>query len=288
MKSPNRPPPIAPNSNCPAIVDPTPNCLRRLYPPTRPMRSRNGPGLMNTDIRSPMITSGVAIPAAASRSITRVIAIPAIRPASNPAATALDRLMTRSMNCRGVCAKRVTHAVPLGPRDLIYSGASRQSTLAYGGGCVRSFAPLRVTELGNASEKLKRIPYQRCNDASAGDESSAQRAGNLRFAARASSMIDRDLEDAQTCPRRFHLHLQIPAVSHFFHRQLSERIAPDRAEWAHVSVRHTVKESQNPAGHSSGENLLEIHAARLRAGRAFESRSQSRACHKQSDRPVGS
>ena len=49
------------------------------------MSERNGPGGMKTDIRSPMMTSGVATPSAASKSIAVVIKTAATNPASNPA-----------------------------------------------------------------------------------------------------------------------------------------------------------------------------------------------------------
>src|SRR3954465_12455221 len=61
------------------------------------MIERNGPGLMKTERRSPMMTSGVATPHMASNNITIVIAIPATSPASNPAVTAFDLLMTMSI-----------------------------------------------------------------------------------------------------------------------------------------------------------------------------------------------
>ena len=52
------------------------------------MTERNGPGGMNTESRSPIITSGVATPSAASSNIAVVITMPATNPASNPATIA--------------------------------------------------------------------------------------------------------------------------------------------------------------------------------------------------------
>ena len=49
------------------------------------MIERNGPGGMNTDRRSPMITNGVATPSVASNNIAVVITTAATNPASNPA-----------------------------------------------------------------------------------------------------------------------------------------------------------------------------------------------------------
>src|SRR5437763_13804317 len=53
------------------------------------MSERNGPGGMNTERRSPIITSGVARPSVASSNITVVIKVPATNPANKPAKIAL-------------------------------------------------------------------------------------------------------------------------------------------------------------------------------------------------------
>src|SRR6266566_6739630 len=53
------------------------------------MSERNGPGGMNTERRSPIITSGVATPSVASSNIAVVITVPAINPANKPAKIAL-------------------------------------------------------------------------------------------------------------------------------------------------------------------------------------------------------
>ena len=57
------------------------------------MSERNGPGGMKTERRSPMITSGVATPSAASSNIAVVITTAATNPASKPAKIAFDLLM---------------------------------------------------------------------------------------------------------------------------------------------------------------------------------------------------
>jgi hypothetical protein len=52
---------------------------------------------MNTERRSPIITSGVATPNVASNNIAAVITIPATNPASNPAEIAFLLVITPSM-----------------------------------------------------------------------------------------------------------------------------------------------------------------------------------------------
>src|SRR5882762_11742590 len=59
------------------------------------MRERNGPGGMKTERRSPMITSGVPTPTAASNNMPVVITIPPTNPASKPARTAFVLLIQR-------------------------------------------------------------------------------------------------------------------------------------------------------------------------------------------------
>src|SRR5262245_57508274 len=76
-------------------------------------------------------------------------------------------------------------------------------------------------------------------------------------------MIDRDFDDPQTGPRRFHLHLQIPAVSFLAHIKLCERITSDGAERTHVCVTNAVEQLHDPSGNSPGQDLLKIHAAGL-------------------------
>src|SRR5438270_927622 len=61
------------------------------------MIERNGPGLIKTESRSPMMASGVATPTSARINITTVIAIPAIRPASKPAEKAFVLLIVVSI-----------------------------------------------------------------------------------------------------------------------------------------------------------------------------------------------
>ena len=96
IASPKIAPPSALTTSCPAMVDPTPSCFRWLYPPTRPIRARNGPGGIKIDSRSPMIARGVATPKQASNNITTIMAMPAMIPASNPAENAFVLLMHRA------------------------------------------------------------------------------------------------------------------------------------------------------------------------------------------------
>src|SRR5438552_8574289 len=53
------------------------------------MSERNGPGGMNTERRSPIITSGVATPSVASSNIAVVMTVPAVNPANKSAKIAL-------------------------------------------------------------------------------------------------------------------------------------------------------------------------------------------------------
>src|SRR5262245_53518364 len=66
------------------------------------MSERNGPGGINTESRSPMMTSGVATPSVASNNIAVVITTAATNPASNPARMVFVLLISASMSCRGV------------------------------------------------------------------------------------------------------------------------------------------------------------------------------------------
>src|SRR6266581_5413862 len=169
------------------------------------MSERNGPGEIKTESRSPIMTSGVATPRHASNSIVTVMAAAATEPASKPAESALTLvIMAAIMPCRGACAKR-----------LINSGH-----------CSPTRSTLRLCE---------RDSHQRRHDAHARHERPANRAGNFRRTAGAPSMVYRNFEDAQPGARRFHLHLQIPAVSLLAHTKPSSesrRIARN----GHISV----------------------------------------------------
>src|SRR5205814_9628145 len=57
------------------------------------MSERNGPGEIKTESRSPIITSGVAMPTHASNSIVTVMATAATKPASKPAESPLVLLI---------------------------------------------------------------------------------------------------------------------------------------------------------------------------------------------------
>ena len=84
-------------------------------------------------------------------------------------------------------------------------------------------------------------------------------------------MIDWHFENAQSSARGPHLHLQVPTVGFFFHRQSLECVVPDGAKRTHVGVTNAVEESHDQAGDPAGKNLLEIHAARF----AFAARARS-------------
>src|SRR6185437_65167 len=74
-------------------------------------------------------------------------------------------------------------------------------------------------------------------------------------------MVYRDFENTQPVARGFHLHLQVPAVSLLAHVELFECITADGTEWGHIRVINPVDEPQNQSSESSGNDLLEIHAA---------------------------
>src|SRR3954453_24164119 len=76
-------------------------------------------------------------------------------------------------------------------------------------------------------------------------------------------MINRNLENAQTGSGRFHLHLQIPAVSFFAHSQLRQRSAADPAERRHIAIANSVEREDQKTGEITGQNLLRVHTASL-------------------------
>src|SRR5215470_7201855 len=76
-------------------------------------------------------------------------------------------------------------------------------------------------------------------------------------------MIHRDFEDAEASAGGFHLHLQVPAVGLFAHIKCRKRITSNSTERAHICVTNAVESLHYPSGNSTGQNLLEIHAAGL-------------------------
>ena len=72
-------------------------------------------------------------------------------------------------------------------------------------------------------------------------------------------MIDWDFQNPQAGAGRFHLHLQIPAIRFFAHREFLERITPNCAEWRHVGVTHAIKCADQKSGQITGEYLLRVH-----------------------------
>src|SRR4051812_16939848 len=97
----------------------------------------------------------------------------------------------------------------------------------------------------------------------AGDKGSAQRSGDLGFAARPTTMIDRNFQNAQRGPRRAHLHFEVPSVGRLFHSQDLESVAPDGTKGAHIGIRNRIEQPQQPSGDAAGNDLLEVHAAAL-------------------------
>src|SRR6202521_976882 len=70
-------------------------------------------------------------------------------------------------------------------------------------------------------------------------------------------------QNAQSCTRGAHLHLEIPPVGFFLHPESIQRLPPDRPERTHVGIANTVEKSQKNAGDAAGEDLLEVHASRF-------------------------
>src|SRR6266496_3525869 len=93
--------------------------------------------------------------------------------------------------------------------------------------------------------------------------------------------MSQQCENTQPVARSFHLHLQIPAVGLLAHVEPLERITTNGTKWGHVRVTNPVEQSQNQSGESSGEDLLEIHAARfaLSAGSRADHEIVRPACH---------
>ena len=52
------------------------------------------------------------------------------------------------------------------------------------------------------------------------------------------------LENAQTCPRGAHLHLDIPSVGFLAHSEPNEGVAPNGAKRAHVGITHAVEQPE--------------------------------------------
>src|SRR5436305_9377626 len=109
------------------------------------MSERNGPGGMNTERRSPIITSGVATPRAASNNITVVITTPATNPASKPATIAFVLLTTLAPSYK-LIGIRESICAPGGrdrPRRAVEKRLVRRSILHWQEFFVRALSPLR-------------------------------------------------------------------------------------------------------------------------------------------------
>ena len=73
-------------------------------------------------------------------------------------------------------------------------------------------------------------------------------------------MINRYFQNAQARSRRFHLHLQIPAIGLFTHREFLQSITPNCPKWGHVGVMDAIQCADQKSGQISGEYLLRVHA----------------------------
>src|SRR5262245_36062460 len=87
-------------------------------------------------------------------------------------------------------------------------------------------------------------------------------------------MIHWDFENAQPGARRFHLHLQVPAISLLAHIERFECIPPNGPKRRHVRITNPIEQSHNQTRKPSGEDLLKIHTA------GFALSACSRADHK--------
>ena len=87
----------------------------------------------------------------------------------------------------------------------------------------------------------------RQHDAPAGADAAAQRTGHFGTATRSAAIRHRQFQDPQPCPRRLHLHLDIPAIGRLAHVEARQRLATDRAEGAHVGVANAIQHRHQPA-----------------------------------------
>src|SRR5215471_7558485 len=93
-------------------------------------------------------------------------------------------------------------------------------------------------------------------DACAGAERARQAARDLRPAAAATAVVDRDFQNAQPRARGAHLHLDVPAVAELAHSQREQGVAPNGAEGAHVGIAHAIEKSHAEAGEAAGGELM--------------------------------
>src|SRR5262245_8786086 len=104
-------------------------------------------------------------------------------------------------------------------------------------------------------------PNKRRRDLPCGTQARDDIARDLRHAALAAAMIDRNLADAQALRGGAHLHFEVPAVSKLAHAEIAERGRAYRAEWRHVGIADAVDEAQQQSGKPPGDPLLRRHAA---------------------------
>ena len=114
------------------------------------MSERNGPGGMNTERRSPIITSGVATPNVASNNIAVVITIPATNPASNPAEIAfllvtMLPILPRHFSATSVVASAVLSGFRCDAKRSCAEDSARYSFAAARILCARSTTMADVT-----------------------------------------------------------------------------------------------------------------------------------------------
>jgi hypothetical protein len=74
-----------------------------------------------------------------------------------------------------------------------------------------------------------------------------ERASDLGVSASAARIGRGDFENAKPLPRRFHLHFEVPAVSHLAQAKRKQSITADRTEGAHIRVPEAVEQANHGA-----------------------------------------
>eukprot|EP01037_Dinobryon_pediforme_P001952 gene1953-1985_t len=67
------------------------------------------------------------------------------------------------------------------------------------------------------------------------------------------------LGDAEPGAGGLHLHLDVPAVRHFRHREFLQRGSANGAEGAHVGEADAVERAHAEPGHAAGQDLVPVH-----------------------------
>src|SRR5262249_21901084 len=111
--------------------------------------------------------------------------------------------------------------------------------------------------------RLARNAGEGRDDARACVHGSAETSGHLRTAAAPPTVVDWNLQNAQTRSGGAHLHFDIPSIGQLAHPELEQRLAPDRPQGAHIRIAHPVKKPHAPAGQATGGELMPGDASPL-------------------------